>query len=171
MEEQFCEICGQRLNRYNKRYCYVCQEKMREGLIGNLGSEAKLREFAHFYGFALAEEASLRRFCQHAKGVNQPRVLGITYRDGEFGFHCQPGQMIGPVSDLGETFLLPPGTFMVQPSVCSGSVSGCFYQGVLASGLKHPNVVLRAEAGCSGINIRLLPYPPLKAKPISDTIL
>ena len=90
------------------------------------------------------------------------KVLGISYERGCGFIFYEDGhyEMVGPVPDMPTEFVLPRGTTRVAHEVCSGPVSGLIYQGkFIAKKHQHPEVELMAEPGCSGIIVKLLPFP------------
>ena len=128
-------------------------ERGRDHLVGEESpNEKMLRPFANFYGYgAQAEEGSLRRFEEHAKGIKETRILGITYEGGVFIFHCELGDIKGPVSDIPEWYMLPWGTCGADKEFISGKVSGNVYQGQLKVYESRPSKVqFWAASGHSG---------------------
>ena len=108
---KYCPNCGKQPSRYhNPDPFFTSQErKKQEQLHGESENEAVLRQFAVFYGYGKAD-GSLRRFMEHAKGLKEPRVLGITFdsNTNRWLFHCKPGEMRGPIPDTWGKYLEPP---------------------------------------------------------------
>lgn len=94
--------------------------------------------------------------------VVKGKVLGISYERGIGFIFYQDGpyQMMGPLPDIPTNFILPRGTTHVAHEICSGAVSGFIYEGqLIAKKYQHPEVELMAELGCSGVIVKLLPFP------------
>jgi len=112
----------------------------------------KLEEAAEFYDY------SLRRLRDQ---VVKGKVLGISYIPsiGIVFYELSSYQMLGPVADVPQRFVLPRGTVSVAHEICSGSVSSRIYQGqFIARQRQHPEVELMAEPGCSGVIVKLLSF-------------
>ena len=109
-------------------------------------------EVAEFYDY------SWRRLRDQ---VDAGKVLGISHVGQGFVFYSDGKyQMLGPIADIPQRFILPKGTARVAHEICSGPISGFIYQGQLkAKEHQHPEVELMAEPGCSGIIVKLLPFP------------
>jgi len=112
----------------------------------------RLEGVAEFYDYS-----SRRVRDQVVKG----KVLGLSYEPGlGFVFFLDGHyEILGPVADIPTKFMLPVGTTCVGLEVRSGAVSGLVYQGQLKK-KQHPEVELMAEAGCSGVIVKVLPFKP-----------
>jgi hypothetical protein len=142
--------CGTRLNAYNDSgYCGI------HAYTGRTESKAdKVADYACFYGYSDTQWA--RRFVEHARSKRGARPIEITCVSGNLFFHSKVGAMTGPVADIPEEILLPPGTTRINCEVVPESpVRGRMYQGTLNASLKHPSVVLQAENACSGVVIQI----------------
>lgn len=102
------------------------------------------QDIAAFYGYE-----TWRRFKgQAVKG----RVLGITYQHGRgIIFHKDdPYEMVGPVPDIPQEYLLPPGTQRVAVETVSGLISSQGYIVSTRLDLKHPSGTFQVDEGYSG---------------------
>ena len=161
MGDRVCQYSGciTKLHQYNDAgYCEFHQRNALPKCLGGILSadQEKLAPYAKFYGYAQAEEASVRRFEEHVKGLTGGRVLEVTFDEvrGEYVYHSEPGEMRGPVPDIETLYLAPPGARMGYPQVCSGPISGHVYQGTIRVGLQHPTVILKCEDFHSGIIVQ-----------------
>lgn len=142
--------CGTRLNAYNdSEYCSI------HAYTGRTGSKAdKVADYACFYGYSDTQWA--RRFVEHARGKRGARPIEITSVSGNLFFHSEVGAMTGPVADIPEEILLPPGITRIHCEVVpEGPVRGRIYQGMINASLKHYGRMLQAEKACSGVVIRI----------------
>lgn len=160
MGDRVCQYpgCITKLHQYNHTgYCELHRWNTLPECRGILSADQeKLRAYANFYGFAQGEDASLRRFEEHIQGLRGGRVLEVTCDEvrGEYAYHSEPGEMRGPVPDTETPYLIPPGTTMGYPQVCSGPISGHVYQSAITVGLQHPTVILKCEDFHSGIIVQ-----------------
>lgn len=119
----------------------------------NYNKTTRWQELGQYY------DLSVRRLKPHAK---ENRIMGVTYERGS-GFHFwgdwgTPYTMTGPVADVRQDFILPPGTIAIDLEIVPGEVQGRIYEIdlQLEPDRKKPMVTLMAEPGCSGAIVRII---------------
>lgn len=70
-----------------------------------------------------------------------------------------PYTMTGPIADIRQEFLLPPGTIALDREIMPGEVQGRIYEIdlQLEPDRKKPIIALMAEPACSGVIVDITP--------------